>query len=55
MKNYKLHYGEIKLSLAINFYAENKKDFIEKLKQKFKQDYNLELKDNEIYKVCEGI
>jgi len=55
MKNYKNYYADVKLSLAINFYAENKKDFIEKLREQFKQDHNIELQDKEIHNIQGGI
>lgn len=45
MKNY---YVEVKVKWATSFEAKNKKEFIESLKDQFKQDYNICLSDDEI-------
>jgi len=44
----KEYYAEVKVEWAISFEADNKEDFIEKLKEQFKDDYNINLEDKEI-------
>jgi|TARA_R100000479_G_scaffold147454_1_gene82956 hypothetical protein len=45
MKNY---YAEVNVSWGTSFEANSKEDFIIKLKEQFKEDYNIELSDKEI-------
>tara|TARA_R100000329_G_scaffold118702_1_gene97755 strand:- start:91 stop:249 length:159 start_codon:yes stop_codon:yes gene_type:complete len=45
MKNY---YAQVKVKWGTSFEANSKEDFIIKLKEQFKQDYNIELSDEEI-------
>ncbi len=42
------YYGEVRVEWETSFEADNKEDFIEKLKSQFKDDYNIDLKDKEI-------
>ena len=42
------YFADIKVRWGTSFEAENKKHFVELLKEQFKQDYNIELCDNEI-------
>ena len=44
----KEYYAEVKVEWGTSFEADNKEDFIEKLKDQFKEDYNINLKDKEI-------
>ena len=39
----------VSVQWTTTFEANNKEDFIEKLKDQFKQDYNIELTDDEFY------
>ncbi len=48
MKNY---YAEVNVSWGTSFEANSKEDFIIKLKEQFKEDYNIELSDKEIKKM----
>ena len=47
----KKYYAEVKVEWGTSFGADNKEDFIEKLKDQFYDDYNIDLKDNEIQNV----
>ena len=42
------YYAEVNVNWGTSFEAKNKKDFIEMLKEQWKQDYNIELTDEEI-------
>ena len=44
----KEYYAEVKVEWGTSFDADNKEDFIEKLKDQFKNNYNINLKDDEI-------
>ena len=44
----KEYYAEVKVEWGISFEAKNKEDFIEKLKDQFYDDYNIDLEDKEI-------
>ncbi len=44
----KEYYAEVKVEWGTSFEADNKEDFIEKLKDQFKEDYNINLEDKEI-------
>ena len=50
----KEYYADVRVSWGTGFEAEDKEDFIIKLKEQFKEDYNIELKDNEIHNVQKG-
>ena len=50
----KEYYADVRIDWGTSFQAENKEDFIIKLKEQFKEDYNIELKDNEIHNVQKG-
>ena len=47
------YYSDVRIEWGTSFEAENKDDFIIKLKEQFKQDYNIELTDKEIYNIRE--
>tara|TARA_R110001583_G_scaffold129743_1_gene281589 strand:- start:4067 stop:4216 length:150 start_codon:yes stop_codon:yes gene_type:complete len=49
MKDY---YADVRVNWGTSFEAKNKKDFVIKLKEQFKQDYNIELTDKEINIIC---
>ena len=44
----KEYYAEVKVEWGTSFEADNKEDFIEKLKDQFYDEYNIDLKDKEI-------
>ena len=50
----KEYYADVKVNWGTSFEAKNKKDFIEKLKEQFKDDYNIELSNDEIHNVQGG-
>ena len=50
----KEYYAEVKVEWGTSFEADNKEDFIEKLKNQFKEDYNINLTDDEIHNVQGG-
>ena len=50
----KEYYADVRVNWGTSFEAKSKDDFIIKLKQQFKQDYNIELKDKEIHNIQEG-
>ena len=50
----KEYYADVRIDWGTSFQAENKEDFIIKLKEQFKDDYNIELKDDEIHNVQGG-
>ena len=47
----KEYYADVRVSWGSSFEAKNKEDFVKKLKEQFKQDYNIELTDDEIHNV----
>ena len=51
MSNY---YADVRISWGTSFEAKNKKDFIVKLKEQFKDDYKIDLTDDEIHNVQLG-
>lgn len=51
MKDY---YADVEVDWGISFEAKDKTDFVQKLKEQFKQDYNIELTDDEIHNVQGG-
>ena len=44
----KEYYADVRIDWGTSFEADNKEDFIEKLKDQFKEDYNINLEDKEI-------
>ena len=50
MKNYEV---EVKLEWVNSLEAKSKKDAIKKVKESFKEDYKLDIKDGEIFAVKE--
>ena len=44
----KEYYADVKIEWGTSFEADNKEDFIEKLKDQFYDDYNIDLEDKEI-------
>ena len=53
-KENKEYYADVRIEWGISFEAKNKEDFVIKLKEQFKQDYNIELTDDEIHNVQNG-
>ena len=49
----KEYYADVRVSWGTSYEAENKTDFIVKLKEHFKDDYGIELHDDEIIKLEE--
>ena len=47
----KEYYADVRVSWGTSFEAKSKDDFVIKLKQQFKQDYNIELIDKEIHEL----
>ena len=50
----KEYYADVKIEWGTSIEADNKEDFIEKLKEQFKEDYNINLTDDEIHNVQGG-
>ena len=50
----KVYYADVRVDWGTSFEAENKEDFIIKLKEQFKEDYNIKLTDDEIHNVQKG-
>ena len=50
-KETKEYYADVRIDWGTSFEAKNKEDFFIKLKEQFKQDYNIELTDDEIHNV----
>ena len=48
------YYADIRVEWGSQFEAKNKKEFIEMLKEQWKQDYNIDLTDDEIHNVQGG-
>ncbi len=53
-KETKEYYADVRIDWGTSFEAKNKEDFVIKLKEQFKQDYNIELTDDEIHNVQNG-
>ena len=53
-KETKEYYADVRIDWGTSFEAKNKEDFVIKLKEQFKQDYNIELTDDEINNVQNG-
>ena len=47
----KEYYADVRIDLGTSFESKNKEDFVIKLNEQFKQDYNIELTDDEIHNV----
>ena len=47
------YYSDIRVEWGTSFEAKDKDDFTIKLKEQFKQDYNIKLKNSEIYNIKE--
>lgn len=50
----KTYYADIRIDWGTSIEAKNKDDFIIKLKELYKEEYNLELKDDEIHNIQLG-
>ena len=50
----KEYYADVRIDWGTSFEAKNKEDFVIKLKEQFKQEYNIELTDDEIHNVQKG-
>ena len=50
----KEYYADVRIDWGTSFEAKNKEDFVIKLKEQFKQDYNIELTDDGIHNVQNG-
>ena len=53
IKAEKRYYADIEISWGVSFYARNKKEAIEYLKDQYKDDYGIDLNDSEITKLEE--
>ena len=53
IKEEKRYYADIEISWGVSFNARNKKEAIEYLKDSFKDDYGIDLKEDEIIKLEE--
>ena len=42
------YYADVRIDWGTSFEAENKKDFVAKLKEQFREEFNIELQDKEI-------
>ena len=50
----KEYYADVRIDWGTQIEAKDKNDFIIRLKEQFKDDYNIELKDDEIHNVQTG-
>ena len=53
MKEEKRYYADIKITWGVSFNARNKEEAIEWLKEQYKDDYGIDLNDDEIIKLEE--
>ena len=53
MKEEKRYYADIKITWGVSFNARNKEEAIEYLKEQYKDDYDIDLHDDEIIKLEE--
>ena len=53
MEEEKRYYADIKITWGCSFNAKNKKEAIQYLKESYKDDYGIDLKDDEIIKLEE--
>ena len=53
MEEEKRYYADIKITWGVSFNARNKEEAIEYLKEQYKDDYNIDLNDDEIIKLEE--
>ena len=54
MEEEKRYYADIKITWGVSFNARNKEEAIEYLKEQYKDDYGIDLNDDEIIKLEEG-
>ena len=54
VKREKRYYADIKITWGVSFDARNKEEAIEYLKEQYKDDYGIDLHDDEIIKLEEG-
>jgi hypothetical protein len=50
----KSYYADVKIDWGVDLDANNKDDFIVRLKELYKEEYNIDLKDDEIHNVQGG-
>ena len=53
MEEEKRYYADIKITWGVSFNARNKEEAIEWIKEQYKDDYNIDLNDDEIIKLEE--
>jgi len=53
MEEEKRYYADIKITWGVSFNARNKEEAIEYLKEQYKDDYGIDLNDDEIIKLEE--
>ena len=53
MEEEKRYYADIKITWGVSFNARNKEEAIEYLKEQYKDDYGIDLNDDEIIKLQE--
>ena len=53
MEEEKRYYAEIKITWGVSFNARNKEEAIEYLKEQYRDDYGIDLNDDEIIKLEE--
>jgi hypothetical protein len=53
IKEEKRYYADIEISWGVSFNARNKKEAIEYLKEQYRDDYGIDLNDDEITKLEE--
>ena len=53
MEEEKRYYADIKITWGVSFNARNKEEAIQYLKEQYKDDYGIDLNDNEIIKLEE--
>ena len=53
MEEEKRYYADIKITWGVNFNARNKEEAIEYLKEQYRDDYGIDLNDDEIIKLEE--
>ena len=53
MEEEKRYYADIKITWGVSFNARNKEEAIEYLREQYKDDYNIDLNDDEIIKLEE--
>ena len=53
MEEEKRYYADIKITWGVSFNARNKEEAIEYIKEQYRDDYGIDLNDNEIIKLEE--